>query len=528
MKSPIDLTLIGSDEDSRPRSSKRAKKGDNRTMRPSCGSVISIGSDSEIKEPRRRRRTARKSSLDVIEDKSDDEPMAAGPLPSLPRPHPTVSNTTSIALKSLLMGTSHGHASSIQIAASKDGIRKGEVDPCKDRGRQKGRTCVLPNASGDEGFSLIDEVDQVIREDNHHGKSGRRRSSRLQALPPRPSRIDQNGEDLGVYHFSPNRDEVEGHDKSFMIGSEESGSGVKRKKPSRSGLSSPFSFSNIDCANKEDDSLLPSPTAAPAAKAKRGQRKTEEEKQAEAEVKSRMREEKKKAKEKEREEKKKAAEAEKIEKKAMALTQKALRGRDGEARIRVKFSTKAAVCNWYGAALSSINTILSLPSTATSVCEIPLHPPLALGSELSIVTWSRMMPQAAAQVLMARGGSGGGAKEGEGRQGGSGGVNGVKNVAEIEVMVPLVLVVMTPEDLVAQVEKDKLEGIMERMASHYPECSLLLACCGLDPYLAKKQAKTLGFNIKLIEELILDLVVAPSCSALQWVLFHLTPLYHPL
>jgi hypothetical protein len=509
MKSPIDLTLIGSDEDSRPPSSKRARTGnasDHAMQRRSIGSVISIGSDSEVKESSRRRRRTRKSSFDVIEDepavRKEDPPP-----PSLhQQPHPALSNNTSLMLKSLL-GTSHGgRAGSIQIEA-----RRGGAKGCEKVGHSNQES---PR-----------EADQVMREGAPRVE--KRRSSRLQAPSSLIVQVGEDvvqvGEDVGVFHFSPGRDEPR-EEIPLGLGSEERGSAVKRKvkRPSRSGLSSPCSLSEFDkdAEEEEEDSLFPS--QAPAIKARRG-KKTEEEKQVEAEEKARVKEEKKKAKEREREEKKAATEAAKIEKKALALTQKALRGTDGEARIRVKFSTQAATSKWYGAALSSINAVLSLPASARDVCETPLYPPLALGSELAIVTWTRMMPRDAAQVLIARGGSGGSAKAvgasggAAGASGGAGVVRGAKDTygMEVELTVPLVLVVMSPEDLVSRVERDRLEGLINKMAAEYPECSLLVACYGLEPHLAKKQAKTPGFNARLVEELIMDLVVSPSSTALH-------------
>lgn len=312
----------------------------------------------------------------------------------------------------------------------------------------------------------------------------------------------------GVFAFSPASAGEEAMDDGMTLGSEERGRGVKRRRgarTSRGGLTSPFSMSQIDDCAEEEDSMIPSPVAK---KTKRG-KKTEEEKLAEANEKARLKEEKKRAKDQEREDKKAAAEVAKIEKKAMSLTQKALRGTDGETRIRIKASTKAAGCNWYSAALTSINTLLSLPSpTTASSGVVTVSPTLPLGSEFSIISWTRLMPLAAAQALVLRGGSGGAAKEGSSKGAGDA-------MTEVAVMVPMILLVLPPEDLVAEIQRDKLNGIMDRMGKVYPDCSLFIASCGLDNFLAKKQARTPGFNLKQVEDFILDIVISPSSSALH-------------
>ena len=522
MRSPIDLTLIGSDDEASKsaRSSKRLAmqkgKGVSDHLRPSIGSIISIGSDSDVKErdsAHAKRRRTRKSSLDLIEDPNEPPHASFHGIQNPGNPplyHPAISNTTSMALKSLLMGAKNSNQGGVALGAERRNVKS-----------------VLAASSGD--VELIGEVNQSNRqegeEDQQQGGRRRRRSSqRANMTSPLPP-LTEHEEYLGLFNFSPlpadgglrgeDMDKDGGLGGLSSFGSEERGSGVKRRPRRasrtslRGGLSSPFSMSQLD--DYEEDSLIPEASPVAAKKARRG-KKTEEEKQIEAEEKARQKEEKKRSKEREKEEKKVAVEAAKIEKKATTLAQKALRGTDGEARIRVKVSTKAAVCNWYGAALSSINTLLSLPTNsnlATTPGAVSVSPTLPLGSELSIVTWSRMMPQVAAEALILRGGSGGAAKEGATRVG-----VGLMD-AEVEVIVPMILLAMSPEDLVAQVERDKLEGLMERVGRHYPDCSLLIASCGLDSYLAKKQARTPGFNIKLIEDFILDVIVSPSSTALH-------------
>ena len=89
--------------------------------------------------------------------------------------------------------------------------------------------------------------------------------------------------------------------------------------------------------------------------------------------------------------------------------QRALKGTDATSRIRVKFSAAAATAPWYPPAITALNDAFQPPSGPggagagssgqQGVCEVPVAPPLPL-SDLPCVRWARRVPRLAAAALL--------------------------------------------------------------------------------------------------------------------------------
>lgn len=141
-----------------------------------------------------------------------------------------------------------------------------------------------------------------------------------------------------------------------------------------------------------------------------------------------------------------------------SLPHRSIKGNDGEARIRVKFSAAAATASWFGATTAAINVQIQKAQSgrgkgdeerpSESFCEVPISPPLPL-STLACVRWARSMPSAAAAAL-------------EGCQhphrtavplgiNHRGGIDHVRGRDDVEVFVPMVLIVLRPEELIERV-----------------------------------------------------------------------------
>lgn len=172
--------------------------------------------------------------------------------------------------------------------------------------------------------------------------------------------------------------------------------------------------------------------------------------------------------------------------------QRALKGTDATSRIRVKFSAAAATAPWYPPAITALNDAFQPPSGPggagagssgqQGVCEVPVAPPLPL-SDLPCVRWARRVPRLAAAALLqgsqhtlippaADGDDADGAgpstqatqatvqtvqtvqtqafarfnSSSQGTGAGLGAAGGGGGSGEVEVFVPLVLLVLSPEE----------------------------------------------------------------------------------
>ncbi|GAX79764.1 hypothetical protein CEUSTIGMA_g7205.t1 [Chlamydomonas eustigma] len=248
---------------------------------------------------------------------------------------------------------------------------------------------------------------------------------------------------------------------------------------------------------------------------KRRQKMTVEEKEDKQREKDFKKNEKKRRREEDRILKALELEQSKHAKNAQKDVSRALKGTDGEKRIRVKFSAAAASRPWYGPTMKAIQTwydqvnasgskaAASMGTSAVCVCEVPINPPLPL-SHMACLRWTRSMPRDAAELLE---GSHGGAQS---RPGGA----HTKDDA-VQVYVPLLMVILSPEEFVDQIQADSFRGLIGEAAQHHPECTLQLVTFGLHNYLARKQTKCPGFNSNSVTDLMMDLTVNPQTAAIH-------------